>query len=36
MRFLGASLCDCSLQYDYFLYVDDERTNDYFLYVDYE
>jgi hypothetical protein len=27
---------DCSLPYDYFLYVDDKQTNDYFLYVDYE
>jgi hypothetical protein len=27
---------DCSLLYDYFLYVNDKRTNNYFLYVDYE
>jgi hypothetical protein len=36
IRFLGASSHDCSLPYDYFLYVNDKRTNDYFLYVDYE
>jgi hypothetical protein len=32
IRFLGVSSHDCSLPYDYFLYIDDERTNDYFLY----
>jgi hypothetical protein len=27
---------DCSLPYDYFLYIDNKQTNDYFLYIDYE